>query len=202
MFGGIVRGTGRVLAVGKRAGAAFRLTIDVSALGRRPPRGASVSVAGTCLTVASSRGRMASFDVVGETVRRTTLGALRPGDEVNLEGALRVGDEVGGHEVSGHVDGVGVVRRVERRRDETRVTIEAPASVRATLVEKGFVAVDGASLTVAAVGRRTFDVSLVPATLEITTLSRLERGARVNLEGDAVGKHVARWLAARRVRRR
>jgi riboflavin synthase len=200
MFGGIVTGIGRVEAVGKAPGAARTLTIDVSCLARRPKRGDSVSVAGTCLTVVALKGRHARFDVVGETIRRTTLGALAAGDAVNLEGALRLGDEIGGHQVSGHVDGVGVVRAVDRRRDETRVTIEAPAAVHDTLVEKGFVAVDGASLTVASVGRGTFDVALIPATLAITTLGRLASGARVNLEGDALGKHVAAWLAARFVR--
>jgi riboflavin synthase len=197
MFGGIVAGTGRVAAISGTAGAALRLTIDVSVLRRRPRRGASVSVAGTCLTVVSARGRLASFDVVGETIRRTTLGDLVAGDDVNLEGALRVGDEIGGHQVSGHVDGVGVVRSVVKRRDETRVTIGAPAAVHRTLVEKGWIAVDGASLTVAALGRGTVEVALIPATLEITTLSRLARGSRVNLEGDPLGKHVARWLALR-----
>ena len=197
MFGGIVAGTGRVTSVSETAGAALTLTIDVSVLRRKPRRGASISVAGTCLTVVSTKGRLASFDLVGETIRRTTLGDLVPGDDVNLEGALRVGDEIGGHQVAGHVDGVGVVRCVVERRDETRVTIDAPASVHRTLVEKGWIAVDGASLTVAALGRRTVEVALIPATLEITTLSHLARGSRVNLEGDPLGKHVARWLALR-----
>lgn len=203
MFGGIVAGTGRVVSISDAQGAARRLLIDVSVLRRRPSRGDSVSVAGACLTVVSIRRARAAFDVIGETIRRTTLGGLVTGDEVNLEGALRVGDEIGGHQVSGHVDGVGTVRTVERRRDETWLTIAAPREVHETLVPKGFVAVDGASLTVAALGDRTFSVGLIPATLEITTLSRLVPGSRVNLEGDALGKHVRRWLTgdARRVTR-
>ena len=199
MFGGIVAGTGRVARVSDVPGAARRFVIDVSVVGRKARRGDSVSVAGTCLTVVATRGRFATFDVVGETVRRTTLGDLRPGDEVNLEGALRVGDEIGGHEVSGHVDGVGRVRSVDRRLDETWVEVEAPDEVHETLVAKGFVAVDGASLTVAALGRATFSVALIPTTLAITTLGRAGTGSRVNLEGDPLGKHVARWLAARGV---
>lgn len=195
MFGGIVAGRGRVLEVAEASRAARRIVVDISVLGRKPRRGDSVAVAGTCLTVVSARGRRAAFDVIGETVRRTTLGDLEAGDEVNLEGALRVGDEIGGHEVSGHVDGVGTVRSVETRRDETWLTIAAPREVHETLVPKGFVAVDGASLTVAALGPRSFSVGLIPATLEITTLSRLVPGSRVNLEGDALGKHVRRWLA-------
>ena len=197
MFGGIIAGRGRIVEVSAAPGAALRLVIDVSVLRRRPALGHSVSVAGVCLTVAGARGRRASFDVVGETIRRTTLGALRVGDEVNLEGALRVGDEIGGHQVSGHVDGVGTVQSVDVRADETRLTIAVPKSVHETLVPQGWIAVDGVSLTVAALGARTFSVALIPTTLAVTTLSRLERGSRVNLEGDALGKHVARWLRAR-----
>ena len=195
MFGGIVAGTGRVTGVRTVPGAARRIAVRIDAVRRRPRPGDSVAVSGVCLTVVSLRGRTASFDVVGETVRRTTLGSLRAGDDVNLEGALRVGDEIGGHQVSGHVDGVGVVRKVERRRDETWMTIAAPRAVRDTLVEKGFVAVDGASLTVAALGRGTFSVALIPTTLAVTTLGCAKAGTRVNLEGDALGKHVAAWLS-------
>lgn len=201
MFGGIVAGRGRVLAVGTAAGAALRMTVDVRVLGRTPVPGASVAVSGVCLTVVrAARGR-AEFDVVGETVRRTTLGGLRAGDEVNLEGALRVGDEIGGHQVQGHVDGVGAVVGVERRSDETWMTVKAPRAVHDTLVEKGWVTVHGASLTVAALGARsTFSVALIPTTLERTTLGTATVGTRVNLEGDPLGRHVARWLAARKRR--
>jgi riboflavin synthase len=198
MFGGIVTGRGEVHRVGPVPGADRRIVVRIGALRRGPRRGDSISVSGVCLTVAAVHGKLAAFDVVGETIRRTTLGALRAGDEVNLEAALRVGDEIGGHQVSGHVDGVGVVRKAERRADETWMTIAAPRAVRDTLVEKGFVAVDGASLTVAALGRGTFSVALIPMTLEVTTLGRAARGTRVNLEGDALGKHVAAWLAGRR----
>jgi len=197
MFGGIIEGRGAVVEIREAAGAARRLVVDVSALARVPRVGDSVSVAGVCLTVAAIRGRRAAFDVVGETIRRTTLGDLAVGDEANLEGALRLGDAIGGHQVSGHVDGVGTVRAVEKRRDETWLTIAAPKSVMETLVPKGFVAVDGASLTVAALSRGAFSVALIPTTLEVTTLGRASKGSRVNLEGDALGKHVAKWMAAR-----
>jgi len=200
MFTGIVVGKGRVVSIGAGVGAARRIVLDVSALKRRPHRGDSIAVAGTCLTVAGLRGRLAAFDVVGETMRRTTLGALAPGAEVDLEDALRVGDAVGGHEVSGHVDGVGRVTSVEKRKDGTRVRIAVGKDVLATLVPQGFVAVDGASLTVAALSRGAFDVELIPTTLAVTTLARLAKGSRVNVEGDPIGKHVAKWLAARRRR--
>jgi riboflavin synthase len=208
MFGGIVAGTGRILEVAPAAGAALRLGVDVRVLRRGLDLGASVCVSGVCLTVvrrspAAGTTRRAWFDVIGETVRRTTLGDLAAGDEVNLEGALRVGDEVGGHFVEGHAGGVGEVVAVERRADETWMTIRAPRDVHGTLAPKGYVTVHGASLTVADLGpaRRdgsgTFSVALIPATLRITTLGSARRGTRVNLEGDPVGRHVARWLAAR-----
>lgn len=194
MFAGIVAGKGRILAVGRRPGTALTLTVDVRVLGRRLGHGESVSVAGVCLTVVRcARGR-AEFDVIGETVRCTTLGNLAQGDEVNLEASLCMGDPIGGHQVQGHVDGVGAVTRVEPRGDETRVTIRAPRQVHRTLVRKGWVAVDGVSLTVADLGQRTLTVALIPTTLEITTLGRLAKGDAVNLEGDPLGRHVVRWL--------
>ena len=155
-------------------------------------------MSGTCLTVVSYARGHATFDVVGETVRRTTLGDLRPGDEVNLEASLRVGDEIGGHQVAGHVDGVGVVSAIDRRPDETWMTIRAPREVHATLAPKGWVAVDGASLTVAKLGRGTFSVALIPTTLRVTTLGKAEIGTRVNVEGDPIGRHVKLWLDRRR----
>jgi riboflavin synthase len=200
MFGGIVAGKGTVTEISRTRGAAIRLGVDIAVLGRRPARGASVSVAGVCLTVVRTAGRRAWFDVIGETIARTTLGSLRTGDSVNVEGALRVGDEVGGHFVEGHVQGVGTVARTVRRRDETRLVIRAPRDVLATLAPKGYVAVDGASLTVAALTRTTFTVALIPETLARTTLGAARAGTRVNLEGDPIGRHVARWLSVLRTR--
>jgi riboflavin synthase alpha subunit len=216
MFAGIVAGTGRIVEVTSAPGAALRLGVDVSVLRRKLVLGASVSVSGVCLTVVrSTRARStgvrstpvrstcgrAWFDVVGETIRRTTLGDLREGDVVNLEGALRLGDEVGGHLVEGHVDGVGEVTAVDVRADETWMTIRAPREVHGTLAEKGYVTVHGASLTVASLGKPradgsgAFSVALIPTTLGLTTLGTAVVGTRLNLEGDPVGRHVRRWMA-------
>lgn len=201
MFGGIVAGRGKVLSVEEVPGAALRLVVDVSVLGREPRPGDSVSVSGVCLTVVTCDGGRAAFDVIGQTMRYTTLGGLRAGDLVNLEGALRVGDEIGGHQVQGHVDGVGTVRAAEVRGDETWMTIEAPAAVMETLVPQGWVAVDGISLTVAALpDEDTFAVALIPTTLRLTSLGDAQPGTRVNLEGDPLGKHVRRWLESRGLR--
>lgn len=197
MFSGIVAGRGRIVAVGAVAGARRRLVVDASVLPREPAGGESVCVAGVCLTVAAREARGLVFDVIGETLRRTTLGELTPGSEVDLEASLCVGDPIGGHHVQGHVDTVGTVTRLDDRGDELRVTIEGPDDVLTSLVPQGWVTVDGVSLTVAALGERDFTVALIPTTRELTTLGSLSAGSHVNLEGDPLGKHVRRWLEAR-----
>jgi riboflavin synthase alpha subunit len=156
-----------------------------------------VSVAGVCLTVVESGAGRLVFDVVPETLSRTALGSLEPGGAVNLEPSLRVGDQLGGHVVQGHVDGVGRVRSVTSEGDSRRVWFDAPGPVVRYCLEKGSVAVDGVSLTVAAVDDDGFEVALIPHTLEATTLGRLGTGDEVNLEADVLGKVVERLLAAR-----
>jgi riboflavin synthase alpha subunit len=181
-------------------GAALRLVVDVAVLGRDPKPGESISVSGVCLTVVENDGGRVAFDVIGQTVRLSTLADVREGDLVNLEGALRVGDEIGGHQVQGHVDGVGRVRSVDARGDETWMTIDAPTAVMETLVPQGWVSVDGISLTVASIdGADAFSVALIPTTLAITSLGDATAGTRVNLEGDPLGKHVRQWMKARHV---
>lgn len=195
MFTGIVEGTGRVRAAA-RAGAKVRLSVDLGALSRGLRSGDSVSVAGACLTlVGAPRGRAGTFEVVRETLDRTTLGNLRAGDRVNLERALRVGDPLGGHFVQGHVDGVGTVRSAGGAAGDFVLSVAAPATVRENLIGKGSVAVDGVSLTVASLDGEGFTVALVPHTLEVTTLGDLRKGSRVNLEADLLGKWVRRILA-------
>ena len=178
MFTGIVRGQGRVVAF-----RGSRLIIDAELAAML---GESVAVNGVCLTVVA--GPPLSFDVVGETLERTTLGLLAPGDSVNLEPAARVGDPVGGHIVQGHVDAVGTVRSLE---DEL-TWFDAPAEVLRYVAFKGSVAVDGVSLTVADLDERGFAVALIPHTRAVTTLGCLETGTAVNLEVDALAKYVER----------
>jgi len=138
-----------------------------------------------------------AFDVVPETLARTGLGALQPGDAVNLEPALRVGDPLGGHVVQGHVDAVGRVRSLAREGDSRRIWVDVPESVVRYCLEKGSIAVDGVSLTVAALDDDGVEVALIPHTLEVTTLGGLEPGDEVNLEVDVLAKVVERLLAAR-----
>jgi riboflavin synthase len=192
MFTGIVRELGTVDAFdGSRLVVTARETSAGAAVGD------SVSVAGVCLTVVeAAEGRLA-FDVVPETLSRTALGSLEPGSEVNIEPSLRVGDQVGGHVVQGHVDAVGRVRSVVREGDSRRVWFDAPEAVVRYCIEKGSIAVEGVSLTVAAFDDDGFEVALIPHTLEVTTLGRLEAGDEVNLEADVLGKVVERLVAGR-----
>ena len=178
MFTGMVRERGRVLSFD-----GSRLVVD--APGTSAAIGDSVAISGVCLTVVENAPL--AFDVVAETIERTSLGALAEGDEVNVEPALRAGEPLGGHMVQGHVDGVGRVRTVGEP-----VWIDAAEEVLRYCVEKGSVAVDGTSLTVAALDEGGFAVALVPHTLDATTLGTLAPGAPVNLEADVIAKYVER----------
>jgi riboflavin synthase len=192
MFTGIVRELGSVEAFD-----GSRLVVAAIETAASAGVGDSVAVAGVCLTVVErDKGRLA-FDVVPETLSRTALGRLEPGSSVNLEPSLRVGDALGGHVVQGHVDGVGRVRSVTPEGDGRRAWIDAPETVVRYCIEKGSIAVDGVSLTVAAFDDEGFEVALIPHTLAVTTLGSLEPGDEVNLEADVLGKVVERLLAAR-----
>jgi riboflavin synthase len=192
MFTGIVRELGTVASFD---GSRLVVTAPETAAGAAV--GDSVAVAGVCLTVvAAADGRLA-FDVVPETLSRTALGHIATGDNVNLEPSLRVGDQLGGHVVQGHVDAVGRVRSVASEGDSHRVWIDAPEAVVRYCIEKGSIAVDGVSLTVAAFDDDGFEIALIPHTLTVTTLGRLEPGAEVNLEADVLGKVVERLVEAR-----
>ena len=193
MFTGIVLELGTVVAFD-----GSRLVVAAPATAADAVVGDSVSVAGVCLTVVDTQeeGRLA-FDVVPETLSRTALGGLEPGDTLNLEPSLRVGDRLGGHVVQGHVDAVGRVRSVTPEGDSRRVWIDAPQAVLGSCIEKGSIAVDGVSLTVAAFDDDGLEVALIPHTLTVTTLGRLQPGDELNLEADVLGKVVERLVAAR-----
>lgn len=158
------------------------------------PLGASVNVDGVCLTVAELDGEVARFDVSNETVQRSTLGGKHAGDFVNVERPLRVGDELGGHMVQGHVDGVGRIESVAVEGDGRRLVISAAPDLMRYVVEKGSVTVDGVSLTVSRVTASSFEVALVPHTLLVTTLGTAEPGRGVNIEVDVLAKYVERLV--------
>ncbi|HZQ82567.1 MAG TPA: riboflavin synthase [Gaiellaceae bacterium] len=181
MFTGLIREVGTV-----RSMDGGRLVIDASL---EANEGDSIAINGACLTVVATDGALA-FDAVAETLSRTSLGDLRAGSRVNLEPALRAGDALGGHYVQGHVDGVGTFRGVE----DGLHWFDAPADLLRYVVEKGSIAVQGTSLTVAAEDDRGFAVALIPHTLEHTTLGDLQREDRVNLEVDVLAKYVEKLL--------
>jgi riboflavin synthase len=192
MFTGIVRELGAVEAFD-----GSRLVVSAPETAASAAVGDSVAVAGVCLTVVeTSNGRLA-FDAVPETLSRTALSGLGPGDPVNMEPSLRVGDQLGGHVVQGHVDAVGRVRSVATEGDGRRMWVDAPATVLAYCIEKGSIAVDGVSLTIAGFDDEGFEVALIPHTLEVTTLGMLAPGHEVNLEADVLGKVVERLVAVR-----
>jgi riboflavin synthase len=196
MFTGIVRELGSVVEIGDSGdGRTFAVRAPVTAGGARV--GDSVAIDGCCLTATAVAEDVLRFDAVPETLSRTTLAELRLGDEVNLEPAVRVGEPLGGHYVQGHVDAVGRVQSVEAEGEGLRVYIEAPDGVLRYCVEKGSVAVDGVSLTVAELADDAFAVALVPHTVEVTKLSTLVPGQRVNLEADVLAKYVERLLGSR-----
>ena len=191
MFSGIVSEVAKVVqADGKRIG------IDHSWIARRLKVGGSVAVNGCCLTVVKKRGPVFFADVVPETLRRTNLGALRPGLEVNLELPLGANSSLDGHLVQGHIDATATVKSVRRVVSGRELTIELPAAVSRFVAVKGSVAVDGVSLTVATVDKPpgTFGVALIPHTLEVTIAGDYKPGSLVNLEADVIARYVARNL--------
>ena len=194
MFTGIVAAVGRIERVEPRA-EGLRLVIDAGALDTSDVAvGDSIAVAGCCLTVVARRGSGFEVDVSQETIA-CTVGLTAPG-EVNLEKSLRLADRLGGHLVTGHVDGVGEVVAFEPIGESHRLVLRAPAPLAKYIARKGSVALDGVSLTVNQVDGRDSEVNLIPHTLAVTTLNALKAGARVNLEVDLIARYVERMLGA------
>ena len=192
MFTGLVADLGVVESVVPRQGG-VRLTLRPRALPVDAlVLGESIACSGACLTVVERGGGRVSFDAVPETLARTTVGAWRPGTKVNLERALAVGERLGGHLVQGHVDAVGEILQRRPEGQGARLTVSLPAAVAPLVAEKGSIAVDGVSLTVAAVARDRFEIALIPETLARTTLGEAGPGTKVNLEADVIARHVAR----------
>jgi riboflavin synthase len=197
MFTGIVEGTGTVAALAAADASGARLEVEAPFLAGDLRQGESVAVNGCCLTVAQATAAGFVADLVAETLRRTALGGLAAGDLVNLERPMALGGRLGGHLVQGHVDGVARVLDRTAIGDGQEVRIELPPDLDRYVVEKGSVAVDGVSLTVAGVGPGWFAVALVPHTLEVTTLGGRRPGDPVQLEVDVVAKYVERLVEGR-----
>jgi riboflavin synthase len=193
MFTGLVEGAGRIARISPRGPDAVLVVSPPWPLAEAV-LGESVAVNGACLTVTQVLGEGFCVDVSAESLNRTTLGRLKPGAMVNLERALRLGDRLGGHLVSGHVDCVGTIREIKTLGGSTRIWIAIPAPHLGLVVEKGSVTVDGVSLTVNQVGADGFGLNIIPHTLAATTLQLAKEGDSVNIETDLIGKYVARLL--------
>ncbi|KJR98614.1 MAG: riboflavin synthase subunit alpha [Desulfobulbaceae bacterium BRH_c16a] len=196
MFTGIIEGMGKI--VGRRTGgggiildlhAGFELT--------DPEEGESIAINGVCLTAYNISGRRFCADVSPETLSRTKLGALGPGEQVNLERALKLSDRLGGHLVSGHVDCMATVSSRKETGQYTLFSFSVPGEVERYIIEKGSIAIDGVSLTVNSCGSGSFAVSIIPHTLKVTTLGALKVGSKVNIEVDLIGKYVEKLLSPR-----
>jgi len=196
VFTGIIESVATVRSV-RRVPTGLQLVLELGDVADGLETGASVAVNGACLTVACMDGSAATFDVVAETVGRSTLGELRPGDGVNVERSLRVGAAVDGHFVQGHIDGVARVTRIETGGGQWRFWCEPPAELMRYMVVKGSVAIDGISLTLVDVTDRQISVAVIPTTLERTTLGRRRVEDRVNIETDLIARIVIRQLEAR-----
>ena len=196
MFTGIVEELGRVAAIQALPDNAIRITIEGPTVLSDANLGDSICVNGVCLTVAEQNGDQFTADVMSETINRTTIGDLLAGSQVNLERPVTLATRLGGHLVQGHVDAVGQVTAREHSENWDVVTITPPKELLKYVVEKGSITIDGTSLTVSAVTDSTFSVSLIPATLEKTTLGIRQIGDRVNLEVDVLAKCVEKLVAA------
>ncbi len=195
MFTGLVTAVGTVQSARAKDGGRV---LAIRAPWRGLALGESIAVDGACLTVTGRRRGAFTVHVIATSLERTAFGDYRAGRRVNLERALRAGDRLGGHLVQGHVDGIGQVRRVAQQADALLMDLTVPASVADASIPLGSITVDGVSLTVNALrGRRTVQVSLIPFTLQHTTLGDRQIGDRVHLEGDTIGKYVAAWLSRR-----
>ena len=193
MFTGIVEGIGEIRTI-RRVGGEATLTIRVPASLSDCHPGDSLAVDGVCLTITGVKGDLFTLDVSAETLQRSTLGKIRRGEEVNLERALTLSDRLGGHLVSGHTDGTGIIERVQRLQRSWIMRIGIDKSLGGYLIEKGPIAVDGISFTINRCRGTSFDITIVPHTASVTTISRKRVGDEVNIEIDLISKYVERFL--------
>ena len=196
MFTGIIEELGTVKGV-RRQPEGIRLSVTAKLVMDGMKTGDSIAVNGVCLTVTEFDNRSFTADVSGETEKRSNLGKQRAGDKVNLERPMKLSDRLGGHLVAGHVDGIGVVRGVERKGGMLLFTFEVPTEVQQYLIQKGSIAIDGISLTVNEVKGNRYTVTVIPHTADMTTLGFKKTGDMVNLEADMIGKYVERFIRTR-----
>ena len=193
MFTGIIEQAGKIKSFLKRGNQA-KITIEFHESASDLTLGESIAVNGVCLTVVKIGNGYFATDISEETLDRTNLGELKPTDKVNLERSLKIGERLGGHFVSGHIDGVGRISKKIRKGEEIVLTIKAPEKIMKYVVEKGSIAVDGISLTVASCGEKSFTISIIPHTEVCTNLKWKKSGDVVNLENDMIGKYIEKFV--------
>ena len=196
MFTGIIEGLGTVTAM-QSFGQGRRFTFEADFILERVKIGDSIAVNGACLTAVAISGNSFSADLSPETLSKSTFGASKVGERVNLERAMRLDSRLDGHLVTGHIDGVGLIRQKQIMSNAVIISIDAPQAISHYMIKKGSVAVDGVSLTINACHRNDFNVSIIPHTAQITTLTAKKKGDRVNIETDMIGKYVERFVTLR-----
>ncbi len=196
MFTGLIEGKGKLVRI-ERRGEGERFTIEFPSHLTEMQLGDSISINGACLTIVEKSGQRVKFDLSEETIKRSALGELREGGEVNLERALRLSDRLGGHFVTGHIDGIGKITENRKERDFVNLRVRVPENILKYIVPKGSIAIDGISLTVNEVRGQEILLTLIPYTLVKTTLMDKREGDPVNLEADLLGKYVERLISSK-----
>ena len=197
MFTGIITDIGTVQSVQREEGGDLRLSIETSFDLSKTDIGASIACAGCCLPVIKKKDNVFFVDVSEESISKTTIGSWTEGRRINLEGALKMGDELGGHIVSGHVDGLGILVSVTKEGDSHRLVFEAPKELAGFIAQKGSITIDGISLTVNEVEDTRFGINIIPHTWDNTTLGTIKEGDKVHLEIDMLARYVARMMEYR-----
>lgn len=192
MFTGIIESTGTVQRIERNTKnrSAINISIDLGKHSKGLKIGHSVAINGTCLSVTGVSKNKCRFEMIDETIKKTNLGNLSPGDKVNIERSLKIGDRMEGHFVLGHVDGVGTIQKIERRPKEVKIWIKLPKSLKKFAVKKGSIAIDGISLTLVDVIRDKISVCIIPYTMKVTNFARKKNGDKVNIETDILGRYV------------
>lgn len=192
MFTGIVEGIGKITKIEKKTGSrsAVKMTVDLGKHARGLKIGQSVALNGVCLTVTRISNSQCNFEMIEETTKKTDLGNLKEGGIINIERSLKVGDRMEGHFVLGHVDGVGVIKKIEKKPKEIKIWFEIPKNLTKFVVQKGSIAIDGISLTVVDVRKNLASVCLIPHTVDVTNFHTRKIGDKVNIETDILGKYI------------
>lgn len=192
MFTGIVEGLGKIVKFDKQTGnrSAAKMKVSLGKLANGLRIGDSVSINGVCLTAVRIEKYIVEFEMVGETIKKTNLGFLDSGDKVNIERSLKIGDRLEGHFVLGHVDGVGIITKIEKQTNQIKLWIKLPKELSRYVAQKGSITIDGISLTVVDKIKNIFSISIIPHTMKITNLALKKIGNKVNIETDVLGKYI------------